>query len=673
MADFTQARAGMVERQIAGRGVRDPALLAAMREVPREAFVPDRLAEFAYDDTPLPIAEGQTISQPYIVALMSEAADIRPGDRVLDVGTGSGYAAAVLSRMAGTVYTIERHAALSDQAREIFARLGYDNIVTAVGDGSLGWPEEAPFDAILVAAGAPSVPEALKRQLAVGGRLVLPVGASERQQTLLRIRRTGENDYREEDLGAVAFVPLVGKAGWPGDGTGRGGDAASRARPLAFWRRPDRPDPVRLMRDAAEPLPDIDEDSFGATFDRLGDARLVLLGEATHGTSEFYRARARITRRLIERHGFTIVAVEADWPDAARIDRFVRHRPPVAEEEPAFARFPTWMWRNREVHDFVLWLRAHNAGVGDRRRQAGFYGLDLYSLNSSIRAVLDYLDKVDPEAARIARERYGCLTPWQADPATYGRAALSAGFRNCEQAVAAQLRELLDRRLDYMTRDGESYLDAARNASLVAAAERYYRIMYYGSRESWNLRDGHMFDTLEATLAARGPEARAVVWAHNSHIGNAAATEMGWSRGELNIGQLCREKYGEAARLIGFGTDRGTVAAATDWDGDMEIKQVRPALPDSYERLSHETAIPSFLLDLRGDGRAAVRDALRPRRLERAIGVIYRPETERWSHYFDAVLPEQFDAWVWFDETRAVTPLTTAHGHGMPETYPFGL
>lgn len=669
MANLAEARERMVEQQIAGRGIRDAAILAAMRLVPREEFVAEALREFAYDDTPLPIAEGQTISQPYIVALMIEAAEVGPQDRVLDVGTGSGYSAALLSRMAGHVFTIERHAGLAKAAKAVFDRLGYDNIEVATGDGSLGWPEEAPFDAILVAAGGPRVPESLKRQLAIGGRLVIPVGSGERFQTLLRVRRVDEDSFEEEDLGAVAFVPLIGREGWPDDRR-TSSDGTNRTGSLAFRRRTETADPARLIRDAAEPLPQPEAEGFGALFDRLGEARIVLLGEATHGTSEFYRARASITQRLVERHGFTVIAVEADWPDAARIDRYVRHRAAVSGEEAAFARFPSWMWRNFEVHGLIEWLRAHNAGITETRR-VGFYGLDIYSLNESIRAVVDYLDAVDPEAARVARERYGCLTPWQADPATYGRAALTAGFRNCEQAVTAQLRELLDKRLEYAARDGESFLDAARNASLITAAERYYRAMYHGSRESWNLRDTHMFETLEAILAARGPEAKAVVWAHNSHIGDASATEMGWARGEVSIGQLCRERFGDTVRLIGFGTDHGTVAAASDWDGPMEIKRVQPSLPDSYERLSHESGIPAFLLDLR-EGSRPLLDALRRERLERAIGVIYRPETERWSHYFDARLPDQFDAWVWFDETRAVTPLPGDHARGMPDTYPFG-
>jgi erythromycin esterase-like protein len=428
---------------------------------------------------------------------------------------------------------------------------------------------------------------------------------------------------------------------------------------------------VGLVRLAAEPLPVPERiEEFGALFDRFGEAKVVLLGEATHGTSEFYRARAAITRRLIEKHGFTIVAVEADWPDAARIDRYVRHREPEPTREQAFARFPTWMWRNIEVRDFVEWLRLQNQGhTPDRRVE--FRGLDVYSLDRSIAAVLGYLDKVDPERAKAARKRYGCLTPWQSDPAGYGQAVLS-GRDTCEDAAVKQLRELLDHQIEYVKKDPEGLFDATMNARIVRAAEQYYRIMYRGSTESWNLRDRHMFNTLRAVMHARGEAAKAVVWAHNSHIGNAAATAMGWA-GEFNIGELCRMAYGEDARLIGFGTDRGTVAAASNWDEPMEVKRVRPARVDSYEWVFRQTEIPRSLTDWTPFGRRELREALAIQRLERAIGVIYRPETELLSHYFEAVMPEQFDAYVWFEETHAITPLDSSHTEAMPDTYPFGL
>jgi erythromycin esterase-like protein len=431
---------------------------------------------------------------------------------------------------------------------------------------------------------------------------------------------------------------------------------------------------VEAVKAAAEPLPEIDDAAFGRMFDRFADARIVLLGEASHGTSEFYRARAAITRRLIEERGFTIVAVEADWPDAASIDRHVRHKPALANAAPAFQRFPTWMWRNTDVDAFVDWLRGHNRELGGQA-QTGFYGLDLYNLAGSIRAVIDYLDRVNPDAAAIARERYGCLTPFEQDPATYGRMAISEGYARCEKAVVEMLAGLFRKSRDHASIEDDDFLDAAQNARLVANAEAYYRALYYGAAESWNLRDEHMFDTLDLLLKAKGDDAKAVVWAHNSHIGDARFTDMGRNRDELNLGQLCREGYGHEACLIGFGTHTGTVAAATDWDGPMEVKQVNRSRPDSYERIAHDTGIDRFLLDLRekADGDGRVREALMEERLERFIGVIYRPDTERWSHYSEATLPQQFDAFVWFDETSAVTPLAGPQRKGGEETYPFGL
>jgi len=650
----------MVERQIIARGIADPHLLQALREVPREVFVPEGLAEFAYDDTPLPIAEGQTISQPYIVAAMIEAADVEPGDRVLEVGGGSGYAAAVLSRIAGEVFAIERHKSLADAAELRLARLGYTNVTVIAGDGSGGLPDEAPFDAILVAARGLQVPDALKRQLKVGGRLVIPVGG-EYEQSLCRVTRKGAEEWTSDDLGPVRFVPLIGAHGLAEDGTRAATDhRAARDLPLAA-----------LIAAAAEPLPEIDDDTFAEAFDRFAGRRIVMLGECSHGTHEFYAARAAITRRLVERHGFTIVAVEADWPDAAAVNRYIAHGQALPGAPPAFQRFPAWMWRNTVIARLAEELRAHNAAILDKTRHVGFYGLDIYNMSGSIAAVIAYLDREDPEAAKIARERYGCLTPWQSDPATYGRSALSRGYAECEQAVIAQCRELLDRALAEPAHNRDGLLDAAMNARLVASAERYYRVMYYGGAESWNLRDSHMAETLEHLLDAR-PGARAVVWAHNSHIGDARATEMGKVRAEHNIGQLIRERFADEVALIGFGTHTGTVTCASDWDGHTETKRVLPSRRDSHERPCHDAGIARFLLDL--SAHRTLQERLAEPRLERFIGVIYRPETERWSHYSEAVLHRQFDAYVWFDETRALTPLAEQHlpGH-VPDTYPFGL
>lgn len=667
LKSFALLRKEMVERNIAARGVRDELVLEAMGKVPRELFLPENLREFAYEDSALPIAGEQTISQPYIVAFMVEALMLKGGEKVLEIGAGSGYAAAVLSEIAADVYTVERLGQLADKAAATLAELGYDNVHVLHGDGTRGWPERAPYDAIVVAAGGPQVPESLKEQLKIGGRLVIPIGADQRSQELVRVVRVSKNKYRSEDIADVRFVPLIGEEGW----AATKGDARAPMRRALRPLSPGEETLVRNLADAAESFPSIETADLDPLMERIGSARIVLLGEATHGTSEFYKMRERITRDLIVRKGFRFVAIEADWPDAARVDHYVRHFQYPPSEWTAFARFPTWMWRNIEVREFVSWLRKHN-GTVEREKRVAFHGLDLYSLYDSIRSVLNYLDEVDPESAKVARERYGCLTPWQRDPATYGHAALTGAYPTCESDVVRTLSDLLAKRRAYAEQDGERFLDAEQNARLVANAERYYRVMYYGSRASWNLRDSHMFETLKNLLAFHGAGSRVVVWAHNSHVGNAGATEMA-ARGEYNIGQLCRKEFGDGAYLVGFGTHSGTVAAASEWDGPMELKDVRPALPNSYEQLCHATGVARFMLGLRGRGDLCGPRGLGKERLERAIGVIYRPETELASHYFRANLPQQFDEYVWFDNTRAVTPLDTAEIKGLPDTYPFGV
>ena len=436
---------------------------------------------------------------------------------------------------------------------------------------------------------------------------------------------------------------------------------------------PPKPDAApAILSSAAEALPPINDPEFAKAFDRFGSRRVVLLGEASHGTSEFYRARAAITRRLIEEHGFSIVAVEADWPDAAVVNRYIRHKSAESMKNGAFARFPTWMWRNIEFDAFTRYLHQHN-GTKDAKDQVAFYGLDLYNMNASMAQVLTYLDRVDEGAAEIARSRYSCLSAWSHNPAAYGRAALTPGFSMCEKPVTQILVDLFKKQLDYSAKDGDQFFDATQNARLVANAERYYRAMYYGSQVSWNLRDQHMFQTLRHILSHSGADKKVVVWAHNSHIGDARHTDMGRSRGELNIGQLCRQEYGDSAALIGFGTASGTVAAASEWDAPMEIKTIRPPRADSYEALCHDVDLERFLWDFKKDRSGAFYRLLSAPRLERYIGVIYRPDTERASHYSPATLPDQYDAFVWFDKTQAISPLPTLTNATEDETYPFGL
>jgi protein-L-isoaspartate(D-aspartate) O-methyltransferase len=666
MPEFKERRSAMVTCQIKHRGVRDPKVLGAMERVPREAFVPERLLDRAYEDRPLAIDEELTIPQPYIVAYMVEALALEGGEKVLEIGAGSGYTAAVLAEIAGKVFTIERRSAVAAKASAALQDAGYHNVHVLHDTGSRGWQGEAPFDAILVSASAPYVPETLKNQLAEGGRMVVPVGTDLRAQELVRVTRREKGQFDREDLADVRFVPLIGPQGWEGEAP-----AAQTTPPRVTQRRPRTSETLPgLIRARGEAFEDVESAPLDMMMDRIGDARVVLIGEASHGTSEFYRMRALITQRLIKDKGFTIVAAEADWPDAARIDHYVRHREAPPSEWEAFARFPTWMWRNEEVRAFADWLHQWNAPRAPETR-AGFYGLDLYSLFTSAQSTIDYLEDVDPELARIARERYGCLSPWQADPAAYGRAALTGAYRQCEDEVVAMLAELIKKRQDFAWNDGDRFLDATQNAALVANAEKYYRVMYYGSRASWNLRDDHMFETLQNVMNFHGNGSRAVVWAHNSHIGDARATEMS-RRGERNLGELCARGFGSESYRIGFGTDRGTVAAASNWNGPMEVKSVVPSHAQSFERQFHLSGLPGVILPMRAGHELDVATELSNPRLERAIGVIYRPETELASHYFEAELSRQFDEYIWIDETRAVIPLGTGQIGGEPETYPFG-
>lgn len=424
--------------------------------------------------------------------------------------------------------------------------------------------------------------------------------------------------------------------------------------------------------------------------DRIGDSRFVLIGEASHGTHEFYRERARITKRLIEEKGFDAVCLEADWPDAHRAHTWVTGGSKDRDADgalSAFTRFPTWMWRNAEMVDFVRWLRDHNAqrgpGPGDdvNVRKVGLYGLDLYSLYGSMDAVLLYLDRVDPEAAARARARYGCFGHFGKDTTAYAYAAGLGMGKECEEQVVQQLTEMRQRALDHARSDGgttaEELFQVEQNALLVKNAEEYYRSMFRGSVVTWNLRDRHMADTLGSLVqhldhALKRP-CKVCVWAHNSHLGDARATEMG-SSGELNLGQLARERYGRDAFLVGFATYEGHVTAASDWDAPTEKKVLRPAIDGSYEALFHGLRLPCFTVLPDRDGRLP--DILRHERLQRAVGVVYRPQTERQSHWFRARLADQFDAVIHIDRTRAVEPLERCprwHGPDAADTFPFAV
>jgi erythromycin esterase-like protein/predicted phosphoribosyltransferase len=470
-------------------------------------------------------------------------------------------------------------------------------------------------------------------------------------------------ELADEVVCALEPEPLRAVGDWYEDfsetADGEVRDLLERARRPPVARPPQAVRPLR--GDAAD---------YDALIERAARARYVLIGDASHGTREFYRERAEITKRLIAEAAFTAVAVEADWPDAARVNRFVRGSGEDRTAEEAlggFRRFPVWMWRNVEVAEFVTLLREYNDALGTAVPQVGFYGLDLYSLHASMEAVVEYLEGVDPEAARRARERYACFDQFGRDPQVYAYEAGMAGAEPCERQAVQQLVELRD--LAARSAGAEAPFYAAQNAQLVVDAEQYYRAMFRGGVQSWNLRDRHMARTLDALVAHlddTGGPAKVVVWAHNSHLGDERATELA-DAGQLNLGRLVRERHGDEALLVGFTTYAGTVTAASDWGAPAERKRVRRALPGSWEELFHERELDRFWLDPA---------ELRGRRLERAIGVVYRPETERISHYFHARIAEQFDAVVHIDETHALEPLERAsewEAGELPETYPTGV
>lgn len=402
--------------------------------------------------------------------------------------------------------------------------------------------------------------------------------------------------------------------------------------------------------------------NFDSLLESIGDARFVLMGEESHGTYEFYQARIEITQQLIEKKGFMAVAVEGDWPDVYKIHRYIQGKGDQANWQSAlegFKRFPTWMWRNETMVPFLQWLRQWNDS--SVKQKIGFYGLDLYSLQTSMEAVIKYLESIDPKEAELARRRYACFDHLKIDPQSYGYLTSAGLKKSCVKESVEQFLKMQEHAIDYVKQDGQKddeYFYATQNARLVKNAEKYYRSMYEGHVASWNIRDTHMAETLNViadhleNIFAKS--AKIVVWAHNSHIGDARATEAG-ERDEINIGQLVREQHDNNAYLIGFSTYTGTVTAANDWDEPYECKSVNPALDSSYEHVFHDTHNQNFLLNLRGNSQ--LEHFLQLPRLERAIGVIYRPDTERQSHYFFARMPYQFDSIIHFDITTAVKPL----------------
>ncbi|MGK4005228.1 erythromycin esterase family protein [Sorangium sp. So ce1036] len=432
------------------------------------------------------------------------------------------------------------------------------------------------------------------------------------------------------------------------------------------------PDLLASIRSLALPLRSAaDLDPLMA---RIGHARCVLLGEATHGTHEFYTWRTELSRRLILEKGFSFIAVEGDWPDCYRVNRYVKGYAGAGsaarEVLRAFARWPTWMWANEEVADLAEWLMRYNR---DRREEqkVGFYGLDVYSLWDSLYQVMDYLRRIAPEALPAARRALRCFEPYAEDAQEYARATLLVP-ESCQEEAVKLLGEVRQAAPEYRSDGLDAHFVAEQNALVVKNAETYYRTMVLSNAASWNVRDRHMAETLDRLLEHHGPHAKAIVWEHNTHIGDARFTDMR-DAGEVNLGQLARERHGEPhVVLVGFGTHRGTVIAGREWDAPMEEMCVAVARPSSWEDVLHDAGAddkllvfdpgppPEGLLDWRG---------------HRAIGVVYRPEYEWYGNYVPTVLPRRYDAFMFVDESHAVRPLHVRRREEeeeVPATFPTG-
>ena len=701
MSTAADARTRMVEEQVVGRGVRDARVIEAMRAVPREVFLPEELQAQAYEDGPLPIGGGQTISQPFVVAHMAEALAVESDDRVLEVGAGSGYAAAVLGRLAAEIDAVERQPELVASARRHLAEIGATNVRIHEADGSRGWPAAAPYDAILVSAGGPYVPQALVDQLRPDGRLVMPVGPSLDEQELVLVERTPRGVERHP-LGGVRFVPLVGASAWPDRRVARpvgwppvgvaeepAPDATAPASPPAVaGGRPRGAGPgtprsaisgvpatvERIVAEAAEPFSTVEHADLGPLLERIGDARVVLLGEASHGTSEFYRLRARVTLELARRGAIRFVALEADWPDAARLDRWVRSSRPPERTVAAVRALPDVDVAQHRRPRVPRRGCARSTAARPRRPCRGFHGLDLYTPRRDRSVPCSRISTRWTRRRRaVARERYGCLTPYQDDPADVRPRDADRRLPAVRARVVDQLRELLERRLEYaQEEDPEAFFDAEqqraaggrRGALLPGDVLRRRRLLEPARRRTCSRR---------STRSSPTAGGRHVAWSgRTTATSGTRRRPRSRTRGELNLGQLGAERFGDSAyhgRLRDRPRDgrRGARLGRRD-AGDGRRAGAGRAATRPWRGTA---ASSSFLLALRSPAIDGLRAALSRPRLERAIGVVYRPETERLSHYFEADLASQFDEYVWVAETHAVTPLGPTHGPSIPAGHPF--
>ena len=407
----------------------------------------------------------------------------------------------------------------------------------------------------------------------------------------------------------------------------------------------------------------------------IGDAHYVLMGEASHGTSQFYTWRARLSQRLISEKGFSFIAVEGDWPDCYRVNRYIKGYEDAGRSAHdvlfQFGRWPSWMWANWEVAALAEGLKKFNQQQSKKnRRKAGFYGLDVYSLFESMQAIVDYLQNKDPKLADLAKKAYRCFEPYAEDVQAYAWSTRMVP-ESCEDEVVHLLQQMHHERVTF-DHDPEAGFNAEQNALVMVNGERYYRAMVRSDQNSWNVRDIHMADTLDRLMDFHGDGAKAIVWAHNTHVGDARFTDMS-SDGMVNLGQLMRERHGdEAVFLLGFGTHHGTVIAGQEWDAPMEEMGVPDAVEGSWEAIFHRTGFDSFyriLKDLRQD------NSMLEERGNRAIGVVYNPMYERFGNYVPTRLPLRYDTFAFLNETEALHPLHVQEEEKapVPDTYPWGI
>ncbi len=639
-----------IEEQLKDKGIRNVLLIEAFQDIPEAFFLSENLHPYFYEDIRIEKSIEKTEPRVIVIARMLEQLEVREEESILIIGVDSVYILAVLSKIYKEVYAVETTKTYSDWALEVLKNIDVTNVYIKTGKLENGWKTKAPFNAILSASEFKEIPNTIKKQLKIGAKLLAPVGPDWAHVMLETIERTSETDYITKALRDNYFIPkpkLIPKIG-------------TKVHP--------ENEIIDEIGISSIPFITIEKFPMDGLLERIGDAKVVLLGEASHGTSEFYAMRQEITKALIEKKGFNIICAEADWSDAEQINNYVRNQYQTQDWMP-FARFPEWMWKNKEVLDFVEWLKKYNI---KHNNIIGFYGLDLYGLENSIDLVINYLQDIDPELATLAKLRYSCIMPYMSNPTVYGKLVKTQKLESCEKDVLKMLFDLLKNK--NKLNHSQAFFYAYQNATVVVDAERYYKAMYYGSAESWNLRDFHMFYTLKSLLSYYGKDSKAIVWAHNSHIGNALATEM-YAKGEINIGHLCKEHFGAKSYNIGFGTHTGTVAAANNWGEAIQVMPINNSLSGSYEHLCCKTKVTNFTLPLREQhSEKNLRELLSTPRLERAIGVVYRPETELVSHYFKAVLPSQFDEYIWFNKTKAITPLETKREKvKLTDMHPFGL